>query len=152
MTAVADTQQQSESSTVNSPLEYLGKTISSNSPIVLVEEGVVDGSDLSFNLDKQEEVTIKIYDAFDELVRTITIPADQTQSGENTAVWDAVTNSGFQVSDGLYYYTVKAGSDFAKTPVKEEVSGIKYMNSSKYLVLKDSGRLVALSSISGISS
>jgi flagellar basal-body rod modification protein FlgD len=50
----------------------------------------------------------------------------------------------------LYYYTAKADSSYAKTPVSEEVSGIKYVNGTQYLVMKDSGRLVSLSTITGI--
>lgn len=152
LTAVTDVKKDGGSDSANSAMEYLGKTINSNSPIVLVDEGNVSGAELGFNLEKQEDVTIKIYDAFDKLVKTINIPASDTQSGANSIEWDAVSDSGFQTADGLYYYTVKTESGYAKTPVAEEVSGIKYMNGSQYLVLKDSGRLVALSSITGISS
>ena len=152
LTAITDTQNQNNDTSVDSKLEYLGKTVTSNSPIVLVEDGTVSGEDLSFNLEKQEDVTIKVYDAFDELVRTITISSDDTQNGANSFKWDGVSDSGFQTSDGLYYYTVKTDSGFAKTPVTEEVSGIKNMNGSQYLVLKESGRLVAISSVTGINS
>jgi flagellar basal-body rod modification protein FlgD len=152
LTAVSEIEQQNGSSNMTSPMEYIGKTVSSSAPIVLVEDGTVNGSDLGFHLEKQDDVTINIYDAFDELVRTITISSDDTQSGDNTVAWDGVTNSGYQAADGLYYYTVKADSAQAKTPVTEEVSGIKYMNNSQYLVLKESGRLISLSSITGISS
>lgn len=150
LTAVSEIEQQNGSSSTTTPLEYIGKTVSSNAPIVLVEDGSVNGSELSFNLDRQEDVIINIYDAFDELIRTIAISSDQTQGGDNTLEWDAVSNSGNQVSDGLYYYTVNTDSGNAKTAVQEEVSGIKYMNNSQYLVLKDSGRLISIKSITGI--
>ena len=150
LTAVVDLENSNGSGSSESALDYLGKTVSSNSPIVLVEDGTVSGAELGFNLESSEDVTIKIYDAFDELVKTITLTADETVGGENTVQWDGVGNSGYQASDGMYYYTAKTDSGFAKTPVSEEVSGIKYMNGSQYLVLNDSGRLVALSSITGI--
>ncbi|MCD4735780.1 MAG: hypothetical protein K8R53_07025 [Bacteroidales bacterium] len=150
LTAVIDIEDNNGSGSGDSALSYLGKTISSDSPIVLVEDGAVSGNELGFNIDTPQDVTIKIYDAFDELVRTITLSSDDTAGGENKVQWDGVANSGYQVSDGMYYYTAKTDSGFAKTPVSEEVSGIKYMNGSQYLVLNDSGRLVALSSITGI--
>ncbi len=150
LTAVVDTQETDSNQTPDSALDYLGKTISSDSPIVLVEDSTVSGNDLGFNLENSEDVTIKIYDVFDKLVRTITVAADDTQGGENSVKWDGVADSGYAAADGMYYYTVKAGSEYAKTPVSEEVSGIKYMNGSQYLVLNDSGRLVAMSSITGI--
>lgn len=150
LTAVSDTSSDSGSSQPNSLMEYLGRTISSNKPIALVEDGALSGEDLSFNLASAQDVTVNIYDAFDELVRTIEIDEEDTSGGSNTVAWDGVTNSGFGAPDGLYYYTVKGESGYAVTPVTEEVSGIKYMNGSQYLVLDDSGRLVALSSITGI--
>jgi flagellar basal-body rod modification protein FlgD len=150
LTSVVDVEDNNGSGTVESTLGYLGKTISSNSPIVLVEDGVVSGKELGFNLESQKDVTIKIYDAFDELVKTITLPSDDTVGGENKVQWDGTADSGHKVSDGIYYYVAKTSDGFAKTSVSEEVSGIKYMNGSQYLVLNDTGRLVAISSIKEI--
>jgi flagellar basal-body rod modification protein FlgD len=133
-----------------SALNYLGKTVTSNSPIILMEDGDVSGDELNFKLDAQKDVTIKIYDVYDELVKTITVSAGNTVSGENKVEWNGMSDSGYKAEDGLYYYTVKADSSYAKTTVSEEVSGIKYVNGGQYLVMKDSGRLVSLSTITGI--
>lgn len=152
LTAVSGSQAEQQSSGTNSSLEYLGKTVSTNSPVVLVDDGAVQGSDLTFDLEVPENVTVNIYDAFNELVRTISIPAEDVSGGNNSVSWDGVSNGGYQVADGLYYYTVKTPSGGAQTPMSEEVSGIKYINNTKYLVMKDSGRLVALSAITGIDS
>lgn len=149
ITAVIDVEENNGTS-VDSLLAYLGQTVSSSSPIVLVEDGVVSGEELSFNLDTPEDATIKIYDAYDELVATIPVSSEDLVGGENSVHWDGLADSGYQVADGLYYYTVKTDSGFAKTSISEEVSGIKYMNNSQFLVMKDSGRLVALSTITGI--
>nr|NJM03146.1 flagellar hook capping protein [Desulfobacula sp.] len=138
------------SSGSESALSYLGKTVTSASPIILVEDGDVSGKELTFDLDEQNEVTIKIYDAYDELVKTIALSAEDTASGENKVEWNGYSDSGNKAEDGLYYYTVKADSSYAKTPVSEEVSGIKYVNGTQYLVMKDSGRLVSLSNITGV--
>ena len=150
LTSVVDAKNNNGSGSVDSALSYLGKNVSSNSPIVLVEEGAVSGKKLGFHLDTPKAATLKIYDGFDTLVRTITLSPDDTARGENEVQWDGLDDSGHRVSDGMYYYTVKTDSGFAKTPVSEDVSGIKYMNGSQYLVLNDSGRLIAISSITGI--
>lgn len=148
--SVVDSSSSSSDSTGENAATYLGRTVTSSAPIVLVDDGVVSGQDLGFELDSSESVTVKIYDAYDELVRTITLSADETSAGSNTVHWDAVADTGYQVSDGLYYYTVKTADGFAGTSVTEEVSGIKNMNNTQYLVMGESGRLVALSTITEI--
>ena len=150
LTSVIDQDGNNGSNDSDSALNYIGKTITSNSPIVLVEDGLVSGTELAFNLDTQKDVTIKIYDAFDELVKTITLPSSETAGKENKIEWDGLSDSGSKVSDGLYYYTVKTDSGYAKTPVSGEVSGIKYLNNSQYLVMKDTGRLVSISTMTGV--
>ena len=135
---------------VDTAMSYLGKTVSSNQPIIEVEEGSVKGTDLSFKLDTQEAATVKIYDRFDNLVKTINVPESDTAGGDNTVSWDAVGEDGYGVSDGLYYYTVQTDSGVAKTPVTEEVTGIRNTNGVQYLVLGDSGRLVSVSSITSV--
>jgi flagellar basal-body rod modification protein FlgD len=150
LTAVIDAEASQGLENRESSLSYLGKTVSSDSPIVLVEDGNVEGDELTFKLDSQKNASVKIYNGLDELVRTITIPADDTTGGENQVQWDGVSDSGHKVSDGLYYYIVKTADGFEGTPVSEEVSGIKYMNGTQYLVLNDTGRLVSLSGITEI--
>lgn len=149
VTSVSDAEYVADDST--SILDYLGTDISSGSPIVLVEDGVVSGSDLTFELDAAEAVTITVYNVFDEEVATIEVSADDTQSGENSAYWNAVGASGYQVEDGIYYYLVKTESgDYASTPVSGEVTGIKYINGGQYLVLEDTGRLVSQTNVDEI--
>jgi len=136
---------------VDSAMTYLGKTVESYEPIIQVDDGVVSGSDLGFTLETAEAVTVNIYDPFDNLVRSIEVDATETSGGENTVYWDAVGDNGYQVDDGLYYYTVDSDSGTATTPVEEEVVGIQNTNGVQYLVLADSGRLVSVSSITAVS-
>ncbi len=150
LTSVVEVEDNSGSGSGESILSYLGKKISTSAPTVLVENGEVFGKELNFNLDSQQGATLKIYDSLDRLVRTINLASDDTAGGENRVQWDGIDDSGHKVADGLYFYTVKTGSGFAKTPLSEEVSGIKYVNGSQYLVLNDTGRLVSISSITGI--
>jgi len=139
-----------DSGGLDSALGYIGKTVKSDSPIVLVEDELVSGNEFSFNLDIPKAATVNIYDSFDRLVRTIKLPVAETVGGENKVSWNGLSDSGSKVPDGLYYYTVKTDSGFVKTPVAEEVSGIKYLNGGKYLVMKDSGRLVSTSTVTAI--
>lgn len=141
---------QDDSTPVNSAMDYLGKTITSSQPIIEITAGTVQGGDLSFQLEKQEAVKVNVFDVFDKLVRTIEIDADNTTGGDNTVTWDGIGDDGFGAANGLYYYKVQSDSGTAKISVKEEVSGIKKANNTQFLVLKDSGRLVSLSSITGV--
>ncbi len=136
---------------VESAMNYLGKTVESYEPIIRVSDGVVSGTDLSYNLESPEAVTVKIYDPFNNLVDTIEVDASETSGGENSVHWDAVGSNGYQVDDGLYYYTVSTESGTATTPLKEEVSGIRNTNGVQYLELADSGRLIQISSITAVS-
>jgi len=139
-----------ENMSAESVLSYIGNTISTDQPILSVENGLVSGSDLSFDLEQQEAATIKIYDVWDTLTQTITIDETSAVQGENTVNWNAIGDNGYAVEDGLYYYTVETASGTGGISVSEEVTGITYENGSQYLVLKDSGRLVAISGITAI--
>lgn len=150
LTAVTNATAETDDAAV-SILDYLGTDIGSDAPILLVEDDALLGGDLTFELEDAEDVTITIYDPFDEEVQSISVAAADLQAGENSVAWDGLANTGYHVADGLYYYTVQTASGgFAETPVSGEVSGIKYVNSSQYLVLDNSGRLVALSAIKEI--
>lgn len=150
LTSVSDSIENSDTGSVDSTLSYLGKTVDSNSPLILMDDGIVSGDELTFDLESPEGAVVKIYDAYNELVRTITVPQDDTSGGDNQVAWDGLSDDGYKASDGLYYYTVQSDSGSASTSVSEEVSGIKYMNNTQYLVLGDSGRLIGVSSITGI--
>jgi len=148
LTSVIDTA--NDAAPVDSAMSYLGRTVTSSQPVIEVQDGAVQGADLGFTLESPERAVIRIYDPFDNLVRTITMEEGSATGGDNAVNWNAVGDNGYQVSDGLYYYTVDAVSGMAKTPVTEEVSGIKNTNGIQYLVLEDSGRLVSVSSVTEV--
>jgi flagellar basal-body rod modification protein FlgD len=141
---------ENEQTTVESPMSYLGKTVTSNTPIIEVDEGVVKGTDLTFELEKPSAANVSIFDASGNLVRVIKVDAEDTEGGSNSVSWDALGTDGYQVGDGLYSYRVETLSGYAKTPVREEVSGIRNTNGSQYLVLADSGRMVSIASITAV--
>ena len=110
-------------SNVESIMDYLGRNIKSNAPIVLKENGEVSGSDLTFELEEPEKVTIKIYDAYDELVKNHCCRgAEDLAEGSNSVSWNGLNSLGSQTDDGLYYYTVTTKSGkYVPTEVSGEV-------------------------------
>lgn len=150
LTSVTDMDAASDTGSVDSVLEYLGRSVTTTAPIILMDDGEISGSELSFELENQSDVTVRIYDAYDGLVRSIDLTADETRGGENTVSWDGLTDDGYQAADGMYYYTVQSDDGYASTPVSGEVTGIKNVNSSQYLVMGESGFLVALSNVTDI--
>ena len=132
-------------------VDYLGKEVSSDIPLVMVDKGNVSGSGLGFELDKSRNVVMSIYNSSGETVRTINVPADQTESGSNEIAWDGLDDSGEKVRDGVYAYGVTTASgEQAPTTVNENVTGIQSVNGNQYLVLDNSRRLVTVSSLNSV--
>jgi flagellar basal-body rod modification protein FlgD len=131
-------------------LGYLGETITSDKPVVQVENSAVSGAGLGFVLETQEPVTVNIMDGYGQIVRTIPIDAENTRAGDNTVQWDGLSDAGDPVPDGLYYYGVDTASKTASATVSGEVSGIRNINNIQYLVLGNTGRLVSPSAVTGI--
>ena len=148
VTSVTEINSESDTESI---MDYLGKGVKTETPIVLIEDGEVFGQDLSFELDSAEPVTVNVYNAYDELVKTIEVKAEDLKEGTNTVHWNGLDENGGDMPDGLYYYTVKTDSgEFASTAASEKVSAIKNVNNTQYLVLEETGRLVALSTIKEI--
>ena len=67
---------------------------------------------IPFELAEAANVTIKIYDAKGQLVRTIALgqqPAGFYLTQERAAYWNGCNDSGERVASGVYFYTLKAG-------------------------------------------
>ncbi len=152
ITAVAgsDSDTGGNSNGSESILGYLGQTITSDKPVVQVENNAVSGAGLGFALETQEPATVNIMDGYGQIVRTIHMDAEDTREGENTVQWDGKTDAGDPVPDGLYYYGVDTASRTASAIVSGEVSGIRNINNIQYLVLENTGRLVSPSAVTGI--
>ena len=150
LTSVTESATTPSDDTATSILEYLGKTVGSNYPLVQVEDGQVAGEELGYYLETAEAVTVTIYNASGEAVATIEVAADDTLAGDNKVSWDALADTGHQVNDGLYFYSVETSSGTATTPISGEVTGIQYVNGVQYLALGESGRLVSLSTITSV--
>ncbi len=131
-------------------LDYLGKDISYSGHVFAVEGEKISGSNIKFNLESQENVIIEIFDSKGNVVNSFNLSADNTVTGENVINWNGTDSSGNPVADGIYSYTVTSESGKAKVEESGEVSGIKYINGSQYLVAGVDGDLVTISSITGI--
>jgi len=129
---------------------YLGKTITTNQPIIQVKDGAVAGTELKFSLDQEGLAIVNILDASGNLVKTVQIPEEDVNEGDNTYTWDGTDNSGDQVADGLYQYQVMSRGKLAETEVTEQVSAIRTINGQQFMELKDSSRLVTLASVSSV--
>ena len=127
--------------------DYLGKEITTSNPLAFVENGSVSGNKCSFNLNAKEDVVVEVHNSQGDVVKNISIPANNTSSGINTIDWDGTDDSGNPVPDGLYSYSVGSAAGTVEQTISGEVSGIKYINGNQYLVLNNSGILTDLSSV-----
>ena len=87
-----------------------------------------------------QNVTINITDANGVVVRTVELTG-QT-SGEHSFEWDGKDNSGAELSDGVYQFSVAAkdgsGNDVgALTFITGVINGIRYNNGAAMLLLGD---------------
>ena len=131
-------------------LGYLGQTVTSDAPVIQVENNAVSGAGLGFVLETQEPATVNIMDGYGQIVRTISIEAEDARAGDNIVQWDGLSDAGDPVPDGLYYYGVDTASQAASATISGEVSGIRNINNIQYLVLENTGRLVSPSAVTGI--
>ena len=72
---------------------------------------------IPYNLAKDADVIIKIYNVSGQLIRTLDLDrkdADFYLSKDKAAYWDGRDNLGERVASGIYFYTLKAG-DFRAT-------------------------------------
>lgn len=77
VTSVTNIEDGSGTGTAETAVSYLGRSVSSDAPIVLVEDGSVSGGDFTFHLESRSDVTVNIYDAYDEWVRSIDIASEE---------------------------------------------------------------------------
>jgi hypothetical protein len=63
---------------------------------------------ITFELPAASKVTLQIYNALGQEIRTLT--DSMFQPGVHRMVWDGKNDSGAQVTSGVYFYTIRAGS------------------------------------------
>ncbi len=66
------------------------------------------GTNISYAIGKQSNVTLEIYDSVGEKI--LTLVDKNLHEGKYNYYWNGVNQNGQQVSSGIYYYRIKAGS------------------------------------------
>jgi len=98
-----------------------------------------DGADLTFDLmDWAEKVTVTIYDADDQKVKTI--DNLNQEGGLHNVHWDGTDDKGQKVTEGTYTFTVSAATD------EESIGATPYMTGqvSEIIFSQEDGPLVQL--------
>ena len=104
-------------------VSFIGNTVKAVDNTIYLNNQIPD--ELHFNLDYDASASyVFIYNSSNELVRTI--ESNETfGGGEHNMVWDGNDDDGNPVSDGEYFYEVRAvgfdGFDFSGTPFFEGV-------------------------------
>ena len=69
---------------------------------------------IQYEIKNQGHVSLKIYNAAGQLVRTLVNEVQTPQIGGFEVTWDGRSNAGQQVSSGVYFYRLVA-KDFTQT-------------------------------------
>ena len=72
-----------------------------------------------FTINAQEKVTISIYDGGGQAVwQKVLQAAEVSSTGQNTVKWNGINSANKKVSNGIYFYTVKAdGGIYGKNKI-----------------------------------
>jgi len=117
-------------------VSFIGKSVTALGDSITVNDGSAE--DIHFALeDDAKEVTVNIYDASGDLVKTF--DSDSLKAGENQLNWDGTDQYGNIMTDGEYSFEVIAVNvDDAVVPVTTytsgRITGITFKNNITYLV------------------
>jgi hypothetical protein len=67
---------------------------------------------ISFDLAEAAIVTLSVYDATGQTIRTL-VPGETYQAGRYTSAWDGRDNAGVKVASGVYLYQLQTGEQTA---------------------------------------
>ncbi|MBI4846882.1 MAG: gliding motility-associated C-terminal domain-containing protein [Candidatus Omnitrophica bacterium] len=89
--------------------DYVKITNALNSPNAFSPngDGKFEENSLSYEINKDSLVTIKVYDTNNNLVRILIEDIPQTAGGQ-TVIWNGRNNAGSVVTDGVYKYEIQA--------------------------------------------
>ena len=120
-------------------LHLIGKDIVASSNQLSVKDGTV--SQAGYDLPEPADVTIRIYNDQQQLVRTLQM--DSLEAGSQQIQWDGRSENGEDCSNGTYFFEIEAIG--AKGPVEVSgkvngnVYGFRMENGTPYLVLEGPG-------------
>ena len=66
---------------------------------------------LRYSLEKTAKVTLKIFDAGGNLVKTVLDNVEQTAAVEQAIIWDGKNGEGMIVANGVYFFTIETSQD-----------------------------------------
>ncbi len=89
------------------PVTSLAENVKSMIEGHIFPNPVLDHAFITFNLERDAYVSVRILDVNGKIIREITDKA--FQQGQHTMVWDAADNSGATVKSGFYFCTIQAG-------------------------------------------
>ena len=118
---------------------FIGKTVKATGDSINVKDGI--SNQIQFDLARDAEtVNIHIYDASDNLVKTIN--CGSFSDGEQSTAWDGTNDDGETVSDGTYTFVVSAadaGGETieASTYMTVVVTGVTFKEGNAYLLAGD---------------
>ncbi len=127
-------------------LDYIGKTVTTNSNTISVRDGQSDFG--TYALGSRANVNVYVYDGNGIEVRRMY--AGWQDTGEHDIEWDGKDNSGNAVNDGTYTFEIEAVGEMGQVVssnihVMGEVTGITYESDMPYLMVGD--KLVSPSEI-----
>ncbi len=83
-------------------------------------ESDLRGYEISFFLEKQREVELKVYNPLGQLVKTLV--SDEMPQGDHKVVWDGTNNDNIQVPSGVYIYSLEVKRDVVKGDLLVNIS------------------------------
>ena len=120
-------------------VNFMGKTVKASGDSITVKDGAPN--QMQFDLaGDAATVNIHIYDASDNLVRTIN--CGSLSEGEQSIEWDGADEDGETVPDGTYTFEVSAADSSgetveASTYMTVEVTGITFKDGNAFLLAGD---------------
>ena len=134
-----------------SAVDYLGKKISTSMPLIEYDGSSEEAAMVRFEPPEKTDVVVRIFDASGQEIKSIKVASEEINKGEeNEVVWDGTDESGNKVSEGFYTYAVTSDSGALDITVSQEVTEIRVVNGTQYLVLGDSGFLSTVSAITNV--
>jgi len=135
---LAEMQAAIEAQSNGNVLDYIGKTVTTNSNTISAKDGQADTC--AYALGSRADVNVYVYDENGIEVRRMY--AGWQDAGEHDIEWDGKDNGGNPVDDGTYTFEIKAIGEIGQivasnTHVMGEVTGITYERDMPYLMVGD---------------
>ncbi|MDY0219642.1 MAG: FlgD immunoglobulin-like domain containing protein [Desulfobacterium sp.] len=134
-----------------SAVDYLGRKVSTSMPLVDYDGKNGEAGRFTFTPPGKSDVTLRIFDQSGQEIRSIRVDSeDVLRDEENEVTWDGTDKGGQRVPKGVYAYAVTSDSGALDVSASDEVTEIRVINGTQYLVLGSSGFLSTISTITNV--